>query len=93
MDVSALVWWCGLVLGAIPLLLQALWYLNDAFFLACLRLRPTGNNGKQGRAKLPPGHMGLPFLGETLTFLWYFKILRRPDDFIKAKKLRYVEIF
>ncbi|XP_010935390.1 ent-kaurenoic acid oxidase 2 [Elaeis guineensis] len=91
MDVSALAWWCGLVLGAIPLLLQALWYLNDAFFLASLRLRPTANNGMQGRTKLPPGHMGLPFLGETLTFLWYFKILRRPDGFIEAKKQRYGE--
>ncbi|KAJ6845058.1 ent-kaurenoic acid oxidase [Iris pallida] len=35
--------------------------------------------------------MGLPFIGETLTFLWYFKILRRPDDFIKSKKQKYGE--
>ncbi|KAL5729529.1 ent-kaurenoic acid monooxygenase [Ranunculus cassubicifolius] len=35
--------------------------------------------------------MGLPFLGEMLSFLWYFKILRRPDDFIRSKQKRYGE--
>nr|XP_011464563.1 PREDICTED: ent-kaurenoic acid oxidase 2-like isoform X2 [Fragaria vesca subsp. vesca] len=32
--------------------------------------------------------MGLPILGEML-FLWYFKILRRPDEFINAKRDKY----
>ncbi|KAK7827619.1 ent-kaurenoic acid oxidase 2 [Quercus suber] len=40
---------------------------------------------------LPPGHMGLPFFGEMLYFLWYFKILRRPDDFINAKRRKRVK--
>ncbi|GMN45736.1 hypothetical protein TIFTF001_014920 [Ficus carica] len=40
-------------------------------------------------AKLPPGHLGLPFNGEMLAFLWYFKILRRPDKFIDAKRKKY----
>ncbi|KAK9925920.1 hypothetical protein M0R45_023179 [Rubus argutus] len=35
------------------------------------------------------GHLGCPFLGEMLTFLWYFKILRRPDEFINAKRAKY----
>jgi ent-kaurenoic acid hydroxylase len=38
---------------------------------------------------LPPGHMGLPFLGETLKFLWYFKVVRQPDNFINSKRQKY----
>ncbi|XP_010933628.1 ent-kaurenoic acid oxidase 1 isoform X2 [Elaeis guineensis] len=92
MGVSELAWWLGLLLGAIPLLVQAIWYWNDVRFLASLKLRSAcGNNVKQGGGKLPPGHMGLPFLGETLSFLWYNKILRRPDDFIHSKRNRYGE--
>ncbi|KAJ8640953.1 hypothetical protein MRB53_017647 [Persea americana] len=30
--------------------------------------------------------MGLPFFGEMLSFLWYFKIVRCPDDFIMFKR-------
>ena len=30
--------------------------------------------------------MGFPFIGEMISFLWYFKIVRRPDDFINAKR-------
>ena len=33
--------------------------------------------------------MGVPFLGETLSLLWDFKLARRPDDFIGAKKSAY----
>ncbi|KAJ0982829.1 hypothetical protein J5N97_011084 [Dioscorea zingiberensis] len=66
--------------GVIPLIAQAIWYWNDILFSAIRLRRGT---------KLPPGYMGLPFLGETLTFLLYFKILRRPDDFINSKKRRY----
>lgn len=31
----------------------------------------------------------LPNYHSVLTFLWYFKILRRPDDFINAKRAKY----
>ncbi|CAL1368093.1 unnamed protein product [Linum trigynum] len=37
----------------------------------------------------PAGHMGFPFLGEMLTFLWYFKVVKRPDDFINSKRRKY----
>ncbi|KAJ7949716.1 Ent-kaurenoic acid oxidase [Quillaja saponaria] len=30
--------------------------------------------------------MGLPFFGELLTFLFYFKVLHKPDDFINSKR-------
>ncbi|KAI3454617.1 hypothetical protein Pfo_011280 [Paulownia fortunei] len=33
--------------------------------------------------------MGIPFLGEMLAFLWYFKFLRRPDDYINSKRRKY----
>ena len=86
MDQMALVWWCSLLLGVLPLLLQLVWYWNDLRFVASQKLRAAFTNAHGGR--LPPGHMGVPFLGETFTFLWYFKILRRPDGFINSKKER-----
>ncbi|CAI9787265.1 unnamed protein product [Fraxinus pennsylvanica] len=39
--------------------------------------------------KLPPGYMGIPFLGELLSFLWYFKIARHPDDYINSIRHKY----
>ncbi|WJX36850.1 ent-kaurenoic acid monooxygenase [Trifolium repens] len=33
--------------------------------------------------------MGFPFIGEMISLLWYFKIVRRPDDFINAKRRKY----
>ncbi|CAN6585223.1 unnamed protein product [Malus baccata var. baccata] len=76
--------WVALVLGALPLLGLLLWWWNELWYVLPLQLRhsPTG-------VKLPPGHLGLPFLGEMFTFLWYFKIVRRPDDFINAKRAKY----
>ncbi|KAK1263598.1 Ent-kaurenoic acid oxidase 1 [Acorus gramineus] len=35
--------------------------------------------------------MGVPFFRDKLSFLWFFKIVGRPDDFIRAKKERYGE--
>ncbi|KAK3030722.1 hypothetical protein RJ639_037219 [Escallonia herrerae] len=36
--------------------------------------------------KLPSGFMGVPFFGEMPNFLWYFKFLRHPDDYINSKR-------
>ncbi|KAH6807642.1 hypothetical protein C2S51_028750 [Perilla frutescens var. frutescens] len=58
-----------------------LWWWNDYWYALPFLLRRRG--------KLPPGYMGLPFLGEMPAFLWYFKLLRRPDDFINAKRRKY----
>ncbi|XP_034217204.1 ent-kaurenoic acid oxidase-like [Prunus dulcis] len=83
MDISLGVW-VALVLGGLPLLWLLLWWWNELWYVLPLKLRRSATN-----AKLPPGHMGLPFIGEVLTFLWYFKVLRRPDDFINAKRAKY----
>lgn len=78
-------WWIGLLLGAIPLLALAVWYANDAGHCAAFALKRCWRR----RLPLPPGHMGLPFIGESLSLLWYFKLARRPDGFVDAKKKRY----
>ncbi|KZV23348.1 ent-kaurenoic acid oxidase 2-like [Dorcoceras hygrometricum] len=33
--------------------------------------------------------MGIPFLGDMLAFLWYFKVVRRPDVYITSKLRKY----
>jgi ent-kaurenoic acid hydroxylase len=71
------------LLGAVPLLLLAFWHATDAWYSLIFFLR----HGKE--KSLPPGHMGVPFLGETLSLIWYFKHARRPDDFIGAKMTAY----
>ncbi|KAF8378388.1 hypothetical protein HHK36_029727 [Tetracentron sinense] len=79
---SAMAWWLSLVVGVLPIVVWLLWSWNELWFLAPLKARSSAT-------KVPPGHMGFPFFGEMLTFLWYFKILGRPDDFIKSKQDRY----
>ncbi|KAM0890523.1 hypothetical protein ACQ4PT_027008 [Festuca glaucescens] len=77
-------------LGAVPLLCLAFWHAADAWYRAVFFLKHRGRKGANGvRPRLPPGHMGLPFLGETMSLLWYFKHARRPDDFIGAKRRAY----
>jgi ent-kaurenoic acid hydroxylase len=72
-------------LGSLLLLPLAAWHCTDAFYRVAFAL-------KRGRHhRLPPGHMGVPFLGETLALLWYFKVARRPDAFIAAKSEKYGE--
>ncbi|GAB4854223.1 hypothetical protein Ancab_022810 [Ancistrocladus abbreviatus] len=71
----------GLVIAVIG---WSLWWWNELWYVVPLKVRCT----KLG-AKLPPGHMGLPFFGEKLAFFWYFNILRRPNDFINSKRRKY----
>ncbi|KAL0285159.1 UNVERIFIED_CONTAM: Ent-kaurenoic acid oxidase 1, partial [Sesamum angustifolium] len=73
----------GFWVGILAVVGWLLWWWNDILY-ALRSLRRTG-----GGAKLPPGYMGIPFLGEMLTFLWYFKILGRPDDYINSKRCKY----
>ncbi|XP_050221457.1 ent-kaurenoic acid oxidase-like [Mercurialis annua] len=75
----------GYVLGGLPLLGLLLWWWNEIWYVFPINFRFSGDNC----AKLPPGHMGLPYFGEMFTFFWYFKILRRPDDFINYKRRKY----
>ncbi|XVF09154.1 hypothetical protein REPUB_Repub07fG0067200 [Reevesia pubescens] len=82
--------WLGLVLGGFPSLGWLLWWWNELWYVFPLNLRCWKRSSATGSgSKLPPGHMGFPFFGEMLTFLWYFKILRRPDEFINAKRRKY----
>lgn len=80
-------WWIGLLLGALPLLALAVWHGNDAGHCAAFGLKRWRRPRR--RLPLPPGHMGLPFVGESLALRWYFKLARRPDGFVDAKKERY----
>ncbi|KAK3024013.1 hypothetical protein RJ639_045033 [Escallonia herrerae] len=79
MDVTVAGW-----VSLVPLLVTLLWWWNDLWFGLPVRFRCSASG-----TKLPPGHMGVPFLGEMLNFLWYFKLLRRPDDYINSKRHRY----
>lgn len=81
MDLSTLSMWANtlVLLIAVPLIVWVVWWGNDFWYVTLnLKLIPG--------TKLPPGHMGLPFVGEMFHFLWYFKILRRPDDYIHSKR-------
>ncbi|XP_024968839.1 ent-kaurenoic acid oxidase 2-like [Cynara cardunculus var. scolymus] len=69
-------------LTVVPLVIWLLWWWNDIWYGI---LTATFRSSKGG-TKLPPGHMGLPIIGEMFTFLWYFKFLRRPDDYINSKR-------
>ncbi|XVF54252.1 hypothetical protein PTKIN_Ptkin05aG0165400 [Pterospermum kingtungense] len=80
--------WLGLVVGGLPLLGLLLWWWNEMWYVVPLKLRCW--RATDSGAKLPPGHMGFPYFGELLTFLWYFKIRRRPDEFINSKRRKYV---
>ncbi|KQJ87016.1 hypothetical protein BRADI_4g09019v3 [Brachypodium distachyon] len=69
---------------AAPLVALAVWHCTDAFYWDAFLLKPS----HRGR-RLPPGHMGIPLLGETPRLMWYFKVARRPDSFIEAKRRAY----
>ncbi|RLN40779.1 ent-kaurenoic acid oxidase 1-like [Panicum miliaceum] len=79
-------WWIGLLLGGVPLLALAVWHCNDVGHCAAFAMRRWRRRHR--RARLPPGHTGLPFVGESLALLWYFKLARRPDGFVDARKRR-----
>ncbi|XP_004976419.1 ent-kaurenoic acid oxidase 1 [Setaria italica] len=79
-------WWLALAL--LPLLLAlAICHGNDAYHCAAFAFR-RWRHGRP-RAKLPPGHMGLPFVGENPALKRYFRRARRPDGFVHDKKRRY----
>nr|XP_043614349.1 ent-kaurenoic acid oxidase 1-like [Erigeron canadensis] len=77
--------WLAVVLVVVPLAGWLLWWWNDIWY----ELMASFGSSKGGSNKLPPGHMGLPVIGEMFTFLRYFKFLRRPDDYINVKRRKY----
>ncbi|KAL3528315.1 hypothetical protein ACH5RR_007637 [Cinchona calisaya] len=74
----------AILVGIVSLLGSLFWWWNDIFYALPLSFRCSASG-----TKLPPGSMGLPFLGEMLHFLYYFKLVRRPDDYINAKRKKY----
>ncbi|XP_021904800.1 ent-kaurenoic acid oxidase 2-like, partial [Carica papaya] len=78
-------WWVTWAIGGVPLAIWILWWWNELRYVLPLKL----TNSALKHSKLPPGHMGFPFIGEMLSFIWYYKIVSRPDDFIDAKRAKY----
>ncbi|CAI0399243.1 unnamed protein product [Linum tenue] len=74
----------GVLVGALPVVGLLAWWWNEVWYALPEKFKLSGTG-----VRLPAGHMGFPFLGEMLTFLWYFKVVRRPDDFINSKRSKY----
>ncbi|KAM1041424.1 hypothetical protein ACFX13_031350 [Malus domestica] len=83
MEISVGVW-AAVVLGGLPLLGLLFWWWNELRYVLPLKLQRSATG-----AKLLTGLMGFPFIGELLPFLWYFKFLCRPNEFINAKRAQY----
>ncbi|XP_021768004.1 ent-kaurenoic acid oxidase-like isoform X2 [Chenopodium quinoa] len=60
------------------------WWWNEIWYVRPLKARCSASN-----AIMPLGHLGFPLLGETLSLLWHFNIVSRPDDFIAFKRRKY----
>ncbi|RLM73454.1 ent-kaurenoic acid oxidase 1-like [Panicum miliaceum] len=76
-------WWLAIALLP-PLLALAICHGNDAFHRAAFALKRRLHG--RPRARLPPGHMGLPFVGEKPALTRYFSRARRPNGFVHDKK-------
>ena len=79
-------WMITMGLGLLPIVGLVIWWWNEIWYVWPIEVklrRPKTHDTKV--TTLPPGYLGLPFLGETLPFQWFFNIVQRPDDFIKAK--------
>ncbi|XP_077220400.1 ent-kaurenoic acid oxidase 2-like [Tasmannia lanceolata] len=63
----------------LPLFLR---WITDRWYLRRVKTESDG-------PKIPPGSLGFPIIGELLDFLWCFKFLKSPDDFIAKRKARY----
>ncbi|KAL2903115.1 Beta-amyrin 11-oxidase [Bienertia sinuspersici] len=77
----------GLLLTiVVPLLALLCWWWNEIWYVRAVKAKCLAFN-----TKVPPGHLGLPFFGETFSFLRFFNKIGRPDDFINSKKIKYGE--
>ncbi|KAI4365905.1 hypothetical protein MLD38_021844 [Melastoma candidum] len=77
-------WTVMLGVMVIPVLGWFLWWWNELRYAIPAKMRCTASG-----SKLPPGHMGLPFIGEMFSFFWYFKVIRRPDEYIDSLRRKY----
>lgn len=55
-------------------------------------LKYFSNSIRNQGATLPPGSLGLPFMGETLQFLWALRC-NRPQDFIEQRVKKFGPVF
>lgn len=79
-ETTGTVWMLSVILGVmIPLFGWFLWWWNELWYAV-----PAMKRCAASGSKLPPGHMGFPYFGEMFSFFWYFKVLRRPDDYINS---------
>lgn len=81
------------VIGILPLLGVIFWWWNDIRYAFPVTFRCSFSSSAADARKLPPGHMGFPFLGEMLSFLWYFKFSGSPDEFINSKRRKYGVVY
>ena len=63
--------WLGVVLGSATLVGWVLWWGNEEWYVVPVKAKCSGT-------KLPPGHMGISFLGEMITFLMVLQISSTP---------------
>lgn len=91
MDFYTEMWVNLVIIGILPLLGVIFWWWNDILYAFPLTFRYSSSS--RDATKLPPGYMGFPFLGEMLSFLWYFKFSGSPDEFINSKLRKYVWCF
>lgn len=91
MDFSTEMWVNLVIIGILPLLGVIFWWWNDILYAFPLSFRCSSSS--RDATQLPPGYMGFPFLGEMLSFLWYFKFSGSPDEFINSKLRKYVWCF
>ncbi|KAI4374548.1 hypothetical protein MLD38_012530 [Melastoma candidum] len=81
---TAMTAWMTVILGVIPLLAWVLWSWNELRYVV-----PAVKKCSVFGSMLPPGRMGLPYFGEMFVFLWHFKIIRRPDEYIDRMRQKY----
>ncbi|KAL3528316.1 hypothetical protein ACH5RR_007638 [Cinchona calisaya] len=84
MEITLSGMWMAILVGIVPLIGWAMWWWNYFRYALPVTFRCSGDG-----TKLPLGHMGIPFYGEMLHFLWYFKFVNRPDDYINHKRNKY----
>ncbi|XP_021855280.2 ent-kaurenoic acid oxidase 2 [Spinacia oleracea] len=76
--------WMLFVVLIVSILGWLLWWWNEFWYVS-----PVTTRCLTLKIKMPPGHLGFPFFGEALSFLWFFTIIGRPDNFISSKRHKY----
>ncbi|EFJ17638.1 hypothetical protein SELMODRAFT_444868 [Selaginella moellendorffii] len=70
---------------------QALFFVL-LFVISVIWFTFTNRNRKRKHASLPPGNMGLPFIGETLPFLRSL-VSNQPWEFFRVREAKYGKVY